>query len=223
MASGAHEEHGVVVSAGPRPWQKYDRLASTYDARWAKYVRVSTGRTLEHIAVQPGQTVLDVGCGTGQLLAALDARGRGARLLGMDPSTQMIDAARRRLDGAIGLTRCTAEAMAVESASVDWLVTTNMFHYVRDPQAARREFRRVLRPGGTLVLTDWCDDFRVMRLRARWEAAVDPAFRHVYGTLEMQALLVAGGFDVAVIDRYKIGWSWGLMTVVAKKALVQRA
>jgi ubiquinone/menaquinone biosynthesis C-methylase UbiE len=111
----------------------------------------------------------------------------------------------------------TAEALPAESASVDWLVTTSVFHYVPDPFAARREFRRVLRPGGTLVVTDWSADFLTMRLQARWSKATERRFCRIYTAIELQAILIAAGFDVQV-ETYKINWYWGLLTVRATKS-----
>ena len=195
---------------------KYDRLAHRYDARWPSYISKSVQRTLAHVKPRPGERLLDVGCGTGELLAAIARQDSGATLIGVDPSPAMLAVAREKLPAASFL-EGTAESIPVESSSVDWLVTTSAFHYVADPLSARREFRRVLRPGGTLVLTDWSADFVTMRLRARWSKLLDPAIRHVYTAIELQALLVAAGFYVRV-ETYKLNWYWGLMTVHAVKA-----
>ena len=193
--------------------------ARRYDSRWPYYIRESLRHTFERIDLQPGQTLLDVGCGTGQLLAAAHAQAPHAVLAGLDPSSSMLAVARRRVSGATMLLQAPAEAMPVRSASVDWLTMTSVLHRVRDPLAVRRECRRVLRPGGTLVLTDWCDDFLSMRLQARWSRLTDSAFRHIYSALEIQAFLVAGGLEVTAIEPYKINWHWGLMTAVAVKRL----
>jgi ubiquinone/menaquinone biosynthesis C-methylase UbiE len=196
---------------------KYDRLARRYDRRWAFYLRESIRHTLAQVALQPHQRLLDVGCGTGRLLADVHASLPSASLVGVDLSTRMLGMARARLPRGIDLIQGAAEHLPIAGSSVDWLVTSSAFHYVTDPFAARREYRRVLRPGGTLVLTDWCADYPTMRLQARWSRATDPAFRRIYTALELQAILVAGGFDVAV-DIYKISWYWGLLTVRATKA-----
>ena len=192
---------------------KYDALARRYDRRWSFYIRESIRRTLARVDLKPGQTLLDVGCGTGQLLADAGAAAPDAHLIGVDPSPKMLERARSRVPAA-RIIEGSAEAIPVDSGSVDWLVTTSVFHYVQDPFAARREFRRVLRPGGTLVLTDWSADFATTRLQARWSTTTDSAVRHVYSAMELQALLIAGGFD-ATVDTYKINWYWGLMTARA--------
>lgn len=195
---------------------KYDAVAAQYDARWPFYLRETIGRTVAQLDPRPGQRLLDVGCGTGQLLADVAARWPGVMLAGVDPSPRMLEQARTRVPAA-HLDIGEAESLPAESASVDWLVSTSAFHYVRDPFVARREFRRVLRPGGTLVLTDWSADFLTTRLQARWSKATDRSFQRIYTAMELQAILVAGGFDVRV-ETYKINWYWGLLTVRATKS-----
>ena len=195
---------------------KYDWLARRYDSRWRFYLRESIRRTLAHVETQPGHRLLDVGCGTGRLLSAVAAAHPDTALVGVDLSHGMLSVARSSVASA-RLIQGRAEQLPVASGSVDWLVTTSVFHYVQEPFAARREFRRVLKPGGTLVLTDWSADYPTMRLQARWSKSTDAAFRHVYTALELQAILVAAGFDVSV-ETYKINWYWGLMTVRAVKA-----
>ena len=52
-----------------------------------------------------------------------------------------------------------AEQLPFAAGQFDAVVSCNMFHYIRRPAEALREMRRVLRPGGRLIVTDWCDDF----------------------------------------------------------------
>ena len=195
---------------------KYDRLARRYDRRWASYLHASLGHTLAQIQLRDGQTVLDVGCGTGQLLATLAATTPAATFIGVDASREMLRVAQSRVQRGRFI-RGAAEQLPIASGSVDWLVTTSVFHYVSDPFAARREFRRVLSPGGTLVLTDWSADYLTTRLLARWSRVFDPDIRHVYTPIELQAIFGAAGFDVKV-ENYEVGRGWGLMTMKATRS-----
>jgi ubiquinone/menaquinone biosynthesis C-methylase UbiE len=109
--------------------------------------------------VQPGQRVLDVGCGTGYF-ARLLARAVGPEglVVGIDPSPEMINYASRKA----GPTRnCqfqvgTAEALEFPAEHFDVVVSSLVMHHLpQDLQvAALQEMRRVLRPGGKLLVAD---------------------------------------------------------------------
>ena len=68
----------------------------------------------------------------------------------------------------------------------------------------------MLRSGGQLVITDWCDDYVACRLCSAYLR------QHVFSRTECVALLEQSGFRVVRIDRYKISWLWGLMTAIAE-------
>ena len=86
------------------------------------------------------------------------------------------------------------------------------FHYIRQPVAALREVGRVLRRGGQLVITDWCDDFLACRLFDWYLRLFNRAHFRVYGERELLALLQRAGYPQGRVERYKISWLWGLMT-----------
>ena len=161
--------------------------------------------------------MLDVGCGTGVLLGALAALLPDVRLSGADCSPEMLAEASRRLGAAVVLTPGSAESLPYASGEFDVVVSTNAFHHFRSPLAALEEMARVMRLNGRLVITDWCHDFIVCRIFELWHRLFDRAHFQTYGQESCRQLLEEAGFRVVRLDRYKINWRWGLMTVVARK------
>jgi hypothetical protein len=77
--------------------------------------------------------------------------------------------------------------------------------------------RRVLKRGGRLVITDWCDDYLTCRVFDAWLRLVDRPHYRTYGQRACEALLEASRFEAIEVRRYKISWLWGLMTAKARK------
>ncbi len=102
-------------------------------------------------AVTPGGHVLDVGGGAGQLAALLAAR-LDAHVTVLDPTANMLAHVpeSRRLTALAG----TAETIPCADSEIDAIVVTDAFHHFRDQDAAVREFVRVVRPGGRVLILD---------------------------------------------------------------------
>lgn len=118
-------------------------------------------RTVDLAELRPGDTVLEVGCGTGAVARTARARvGPGGRVLGIDPSAEMIAVARRKaarkhLD--IDFRVAGIEALPFPDASVDVALSSLMMHHLPGDlkQTGLAEVRRVLKPGGRLVIVDF--------------------------------------------------------------------
>lgn len=197
--------------------REYRALAARYDAKWAFYVGATVRETLRRLTLQPGTRLLDVACGTGAFLEAVADAHPDTALAGIDLSPEMLAVARKRLPTRTALQVASADALPFPEGRFDVVVTTNAFHFFRAPDAALGEMRRVLRPGGGLVVTDWCDDYLTCRICDRLLRLFDAAHHRIYGSRECLALLEREGFEAAAVERYKIDWLWGLMTAIARK------
>lgn len=109
---------------------------------------------LRALATEPCARVLDVGCGTGRLAARLPELRSVRTVVGLDFSAGMLEQARARLASAeaTALVRGDATRLPLADAAFDAAVSTEAFHWFPDQDAALVEIRRVLRPGGRLLL-----------------------------------------------------------------------
>ena len=105
-----------------------------------------------YVEKQPINTIVDLGCGTGRFSEAL-AEHFNAEVVGIDPSTKMLDQARTKLrDRRVRYEPGRGEAIPLPNDSVDLIFMSMTFHHFNDPMLAARECRRVLRNGAVAFL-----------------------------------------------------------------------
>lgn len=197
--------------------KEYGALASKYDRKWAGYSAATIRETMHRIPLAPGDRILDVACGTGALLQAIAASDVDVTLAGVDATPEMLEIATSRLGSSADLRHGRAESLPFDDGTFDTVVTTNALHFFRPAESALREMWRVIKPGGRIVVTDWCDDFVACWICDKALRVFSPAHHHVYGTRECRALLENAGFQSIAMESYKISWLWGLMTATASK------
>src|SRR5882672_5635822 len=139
-------------------------MASTYTALNPEGYEQIMGRFSRRLAPafaefagsSPGETMLDVGCGTGSMTAALAARGDHAAIVGIDVSEAYVAFARsRNSDPRITFDIGNATSLPYCSGRFDRAVCQLVLMFLPDPFPAVAEMRRVVRPGGTVAACTW--------------------------------------------------------------------
>ncbi|MFB6249768.1 MAG: class I SAM-dependent methyltransferase [Salinibacter sp.] len=203
---------------------QYDIWARVYDVLWRRYTQKTVPVLQRAAAVRAGERVLDLACGTGTLAARLDGSVSDLQLVGVDLSASMIERARRKLGTRPGLRfeRADTHDLPFDDASFDVVLCANTFHYFSHPGTVLSEARRVLCPGGRLVLLDWCRDFWTCRAMDAVLRRVDPAHHTCYTLDDLRGLLRRAGFDVRWTFRYRFDLIWGMMAVEARPRAQKR-
>ncbi|WP_420128845.1 class I SAM-dependent methyltransferase [Longimicrobium sp.] len=197
---------------------EYDRAAADYDRRWARYNRASLELLRPWTEGRDLGRVVDVGCGTGNLLPLLTgSAGRTGGYVGVDLSPEMLRVARGKGSGVgpIGFVAADAEGLPLRDGSFDTAVSASVLHYWDDADAALAEIRRVLRPGGRLLLLDWLRDPLPMRLLNAWMRITRVQYRRMYSRVEMRDALARAGFDLRMEVRGSAGGLWRLIALEA--------
>ena len=157
-ARGAQPGAAWVRTMFSRIAPRYDLLnhllSFNQDRRW----RARTASRLSEILARPGARVLDLCCGTGDLLLALQAS-RSLPVLGCDFSRAMLTLARRK-DPRCALIEADALRLPFADASLDLITIAFGFRNLADYHAGLEEMRRVLKPGGTLAILEFSQPSR---------------------------------------------------------------
>jgi arsenite methyltransferase len=148
-----------------------------YEARMLEGLGAVRDKVLDRAALQPGETLLDVGCGNGLIGFGAIERGAG-EVVFADVSAPLLDDC-RELAAQVGvLERCrfvesTAQDLRVPDNSVDLVTTRSVLIYVKEKERAFREFLRVLRPGGRISLFEPINRFGIEERRRNWGFDLD--------------------------------------------------
>lgn len=176
----------------------FDQTAAAYDAEESHGGRA---RELYPLIIERAQaagfdSLLDIACGTGAMLLEIAQASPAAQLAGVDLSTGMLEVARERLDGRAELTKADATVLPYGDGSFDVITCNHAFHHFPDPVAALREWHRVLRPGGALIIGE---NRRPALKRLYWNLRfkTDITFGDVkfYSRGELIGLLGRAGFE----------------------------
>jgi SAM-dependent methyltransferase len=134
----------------------YARCYAPFLGRLYRRVADDAAAELADRGLSRRPTVLDLGCGTGDLVVALSQRLRDARIIGIDLSPDMLLFAGRHAttDGRLRFTVGDAASLPFDDASVDLVVSTLSLHHWLQPSDAFAEIARVLRPGGVALIYD---------------------------------------------------------------------
>jgi SAM-dependent methyltransferase len=143
--------------------------ADAYENFMGRYSRALAPEFARAAGVTDGQSVLDVGCGTGALTTVLADLVGPARVAAVDPSEPFVDECRSSVPGA-DVRVAPAEALPYDDGTFDRALSQLVFHFVQDPAASVREMTRVTRPGGRVAACVWDMTGGMTMIGAYWAA-----------------------------------------------------
>ncbi|MBI4598179.1 MAG: class I SAM-dependent methyltransferase [Candidatus Omnitrophica bacterium] len=204
--------------------QKYETLAAGYDRQWRRYHAETFSRVARYLRDTHAPSILDVPCGTGELLRWLLPRVPEARIVGVDGSEAMLNIACQKWVGEprVGFQHGLAEALPFGKQTFDWVLCCSSLHYFRQPERVLAEFARVLKPTGRLLLLDWCRNPWHCRVINWWKVRVDPTHVRMYTTQELERLLRDAGWSLSRVEHFRVSWIpglrlWEMMDCVAQR------
>jgi ubiquinone/menaquinone biosynthesis C-methylase UbiE len=204
-----------VTTSKEHSRRHFDRWAPHYEADvFSRRLAALQTEALGALELEPGDRLLDVGCGSGA--AVRQAAGAVERAVGVDLSPGMIARARELAAGVanVDFREGDSEQLPFGDGEFSAVVCTTSLHHYPDLGRAVTEMARVLAPGGRVALGDGCSDLVVVRV-------IDAVLRHVElshvgfrRTSELQQLLGRAGLTTYATRRL---WLGGYMIVAARK------
>ena len=202
----------------------YAKFAGDYDTRWARF----TARTHAWVRARlpadlADKRILDVGCGTGTLIASILAGHPGVgSITGVDVSASMLARATATLatrPGAdkVSLVRQRGATPDFPPETFDVVVCANVFHYLPYPAATLRALHGALKPRGILILEDYAKRGPLARYGEWAIRRYDPLHRRAYDLAEVARLLTTARFAPRNGAEFRIDILWRGWVVVGER------
>lgn len=197
----------------------YANWARNYDRRWAHYSEGALSVTIEMLALQGTERLLDVACGTGELERRLVRTFPQMPVEGIDLSEDMLAAACSKLADypSMHFAKGDSRHLDFPDQHFDIVVTCSAFHYMRSPQEVLQEFARVTKPGGRVLIVDWCRDYLMAKLYNSLRKLLVPAHHQVYTIAELQQMLHTAGLTPTRVRTFAVQPYWRMMCVEARR------
>ncbi len=133
--------------------QYFETVSSEWDTMGNSFFGdAPRNRIYSEMSTRPGQTIADIGSGSGYLLEGLVDQ--PVHLVAIDQSPSMLEQIREKLGDQIEVIEGTSENLPLQDDSVDYVIANMYLHHVERPGAAIKEMVRILKQDGTLIFTD---------------------------------------------------------------------
>ena len=173
----------------------FEKQAVTYDvANDGRHARALYPEVLQKLDNFVFDSVLDIGCGTGVLLASITTWCCKAQS-GLDLSQAMIEQAKKKLGTNADLRVGDVERLPWQNESFDLVLCTDSFHHYPKPDIALTEMHRVLKKGGRLMIADYYAPAPIRQILNLFIAFSKDGDVRIYSRSEILDLLGRAGFD----------------------------
>jgi ubiquinone/menaquinone biosynthesis C-methylase UbiE len=200
---------GLLARIKEQPREVLDAIAASMNVRASEpAMQAICARYMAQITLPVGARVLEVGCGNGATTKLIMQHVRPAQLVGIDPSPVFVDmadatfAGERRISFGVGDAAATGQA----NAFFDLVIAHTVYSHLLNPKEALTEARRVLKPGGQLVIFD--GDFATLTVALfegdPLQSAAGVVLRNLvhapYIMRRLPALVTAAGFSLQSVE-----------------------
>jgi arsenite methyltransferase len=153
------KQRSVVAQTGSARFANYAVEQLKYVPEDAVNDSFGCGNPVAFSSIQPGQTVLDLGCGAGlDLLIAAEKVGSSGTVIGVDMTDAMLENATANIQASglknIQVRKGYVETLPIESDSIDWVISNCVINLSPEKDQVFTEIARVLKPGGQMIVSD---------------------------------------------------------------------
>lgn len=218
--------------------KEYKDMASWYDWFWKSYTTATLREPLNQVLSDINLTnvLVDVASGTGEFLKTLNDtllsnNNTNRTWIGIEPSQQMLKQAEKKFSSCadnknVKFKLSPAEEIPLPDSFANCVVCTNAFHFFRNKDQALKEMSRILKDDGKIVITDWCNDYWIVKMYhfmecLRWNWRYKDKYPGPLTKLELFDKVQSAGFDSLTLSTYRVKvfsiFSWGMQTITATK------
>lgn len=213
------------MDASQRLSAEYSAKSAEYSQHWSPVIRPMALPLLPALPLKAAARVLDIGAGTGALLADLEDAAPSAIVIGVDRAEGMLRLARQAGTGPLGV--MDAQALGIGTGTIDVATLIFVLFHLPEPLSGLREACRVLRSGGTLGIVTWGEDPGTPGMSVWTEeldregASPDPRDPSVTQRASMDTpaklheLLVTAGFESVRVWSERVAHQWMLEDLLA--------
>lgn len=180
----------------------FDKQTPQYDTScYSRHAKASYDALLSALKELSYHTLLDLGCGTGEILFRLYQYQPAAQYYGIDLSKQMLAQARRKLQDHALLTCGDSASLPYPDSSMDVILCNDSFHHYPFPLMVMHEIYRVLKPNGTFILCDLYARPIQRFFMNRMLSFTREGDVHIYNEQEILSLFTTTGFQISSFQR----------------------